>query len=139
MRPVTREHLPKFLSYRLRWFFGVLLGIITLLAVAGAASIPFYFESSTILYKFGLDRYLLRTGQVVGVVAGLLLVLQIILSARLKCLDRVIGLNSVFKFHRLTGIIIAWLILAHPILIFIPEDRFTIPFEWRYWPEFIGQ
>lgn len=126
------------LSYRLCLIFGVLLGIITLLLIAGAASIPFYFESSTILYKFGLDRHLLRFGQVVGTVAGVLLLLQIILSARLKCLDRVFGLNNLFKFHRLTGISVACLILVHPILIFIPEDRITIPFEWRYWPEFIG-
>ena len=138
MRSITRRPEPKILSYRLRLLFGVLLSIITLLSVAGAVAIPFYFESSTILYKFGLDRHLLRAGQVMGVAAALLLVMQIILSARLKCLDRVFGLNHLFKFHRLTGIIIAWLILLHPILIFIPEDRIMIPFEWRYWPEFVG-
>ena len=138
MQSIARKPDPKILSHRLRLFFGVLLGIITLALVAGAASIPFYFESSTILYKFGLDRHLLRTGQVMGMVAGLLLVMQIILSARLKCFDRVFGLDHVFKFHRLTGIIIFSLVLLHPILIFIPEDRIMIPFEWRYWPEFVG-
>ena len=138
MHPITRKPVPKFLPYRLRLLFGTLLGIITLLLIAGAASIPFYFESSSILYKFGINRQLLRFGQVVGMVAGLLLLMQIILSARLKSLDRVFGLNLLFKFHRLTGIIIASLVLAHPILTFIPEDRLTIPFEWRYWPEFVG-
>lgn len=138
MQSITWKPDPKILSYRLRLLFGVLLGIITLALVAGAASIPFYFESSTILYKFGIDRHLLRSGQVVGMVAGFLLLMQIILSARLKCLDRVFGLNHLFKFHRLTGIIVACLILLHPILIFIPEDRIMIPFEWRYWPEFVG-
>ena len=126
------------LPYRLRLFFGTLLGVITLLILAGAASIPFFFESSSILYKFGLDRILLSAGQVVGIVAGFLLLVQIILSARLKCLDRVFGLNNLFKFHRLNAIVIACLILIHPILIFMPEDRITIPFEWRYWPEFVG-
>ena len=126
------------LSYRLRLLFGTLLGIIPLLVMAGAASIPFFFESSSILYKFGLDRQLLRSGQVAGMIAGFLLLLQIILSARLKCLDRVFGLSNLFKFHRMIGIIIAGLILIHPILMFIPEDRLTIPFEWRYWPEFAG-
>jgi len=126
------------LPYRLRLFFGTLLGVITLLILAGAASIPFFFESSSILYKFGLDRILLSAGQVVGIVAGSLLLVQIILSARLKCLDRVFGLNNLFKFHRLNAIVIACLILIHPILIFMPEDRITIPFEWRYWPEFVG-
>jgi predicted ferric reductase len=106
--------------------------------MAGAISIPFYFESTSILYKFGLDKLLLRSGQVVGMAAGFLLLLQIILSARLKFLNRVFGLNYLFKFHRITGIIIACLIFIHPILIFIPEDRITIPFQLRYWPEFVG-
>jgi predicted ferric reductase len=106
--------------------------------MAGAISIPFYFESSSILYKFGYDRQLLRSGQVVGLVAGFLLLMQIILSARLKCLDRVFGLNNLFRFHHVTGIIVACLIFIHPILIFIPEDRITIPLQLRYWPEFVG-
>ena len=106
--------------------------------MAGAISIPFYFESSSILYKFGYDKQFLRSGQVVGIVAGFLLLLQISLSARLKCLDRVFGLNNLFRFHRMIGIIIACLVFLHPILIFIPEDRIIIPLQLRYWPEFVG-
>jgi predicted ferric reductase len=30
------------------------------------------------------------------------------------------------------------LIVAHPILVTIPEDRLMIPFETRYWPEWVG-
>lgn len=111
MKPITRERMPKILSFRLRLLFGSLFGIITILVTAGAISIPFFFESSSILYKFGLDRQLLRSGQMVGMVVGFLLLLQIILSAHLKCLDRIFGLNNLFKFHRMTGIIIACLIL----------------------------
>jgi predicted ferric reductase len=138
MQPITRKPVSKIWSYRLRLLAGSLLVIITLLLLAGAAMIPFYFESSSILYKFGLDRQLLRAGQVVGLVVGFLLLLQIILSARLKCIDRAFGLDKLLKFHRMNGIIIAGLILIHPILIFIPEDRITIPLQLRYWPEFVG-
>ncbi len=132
------ECVPTILPRRLRLLLSLLIGIIFLLVLAGAISIPFYFESSTILYKFGLNRQLLRSGQVLGLVAGCLLLLQIILSARLKCLDRILGLSHLFKLHRITGIIIACLAAIHPVLVFIPEDRIFIPLQWRYWPEFTG-
>jgi predicted ferric reductase len=138
MQPVTHERLPKILSHRLRLLFGSLIGILTILVLAGAVSIPFYFESTTILYKFGPDRQLLRSGQVLGMVAGCLLLLQIILGARLKFLDRVFGLGNLFRFHRISGFIIGSVVIIHPILIFIPEDRIFIPLQLRYWPEFIG-
>ena len=138
MQLFATEHLPNILSPKARLVFGFLLSIALLLAIAGAIFIPFYFESSSILYKFGTDRQLLRSGQVMGMVAGCLLLLQIVLSARLKCLDRIFGLGNLFRFHRITGFIIACLIIMHPIMIFIPENRIFIPFELRYWPEFVG-
>ena len=138
MQSVTPERLPRILSPKLRQILGILLGMVLLLVIAGAASIPFYFESSTILYKFGLNRHLLRLGQITGTVAGCLLLLQIILGARLKCLDRIFGLCRLFRYHRIAGFIIACLIIIHPIMIFIPENRIFIPLELRYWPEFVG-
>ncbi len=114
------------------------MALIFLLVIAGAASIPFFFESSSILYKFGVDRVLLLTGQVLGLVAGCLLLIQVILAARLKFLDRVLGLDRLFRYHRLSGIIIAVMVIIHPITIFIADDRISIPLQWRYWPEFVG-
>ena len=70
MQSVTPEHLPHILSPKGRLILGILLGIVLLLVIAAASSIPFYFESSTILYKFGLNRQLLGLGQVTGMVAG---------------------------------------------------------------------
>jgi predicted ferric reductase len=138
MQSLTPECLPRILSPKIRLIIGILLGIVLLLVIAGAASIPFYYESSTILYKFGLDRHLLRLGQVMGMVAGCVLLLQIILGARLKYLDRVFGLCNIFRFHRVAGLIMAGLIIIHPITVFIPENRIFIPLELRYWPEFVG-
>ena len=114
------------------------MALIFLLVIAGAASIPFFFESSSILYKFGVDRVLLLTGQALGLVAGCLLLIQVILAARLKFLDRVLGLDRFFRYHRLSGIIIAVMVIIHPITIFIADDRISIPLQWRYWPEFVG-
>jgi predicted ferric reductase len=138
MQSVIPEGVLKIVSHRLRLLLGFLMGITYGLVLAGAISIPFYFESSSILYKFGFDRHLLRSGQVLAMVAGCLLLLQIILSTRLKCLDRIFGLNRLFKFHRITGIMIACLVIIHPILVFLPEDRIFIPLQLRYWPEFVG-
>ena len=117
---------------------GAFITMIALCGLAGAISIPFYFESSSILYKFGLDRWILRAAQVSGVVAGYLLICQIILGARLRILDRLFGLNNLFRYHRINGIAIFGLVLIHPILIFISDDRLYIPFQMRYWPEFVG-
>ena len=138
MQPVMPERVPSILSPKFRLLLGFLLSIIPLLTVGGAISIPFYFESSSILYKFGPDRLLLRSGQVLGIVAGCLLLFQLILSARLKWLDRIFGLNQLFRFHRVVGTVIACLVISHPILIFLPEDRIFIPLQLRYWPEFVG-
>ena len=60
----------------LRYFLGILSVVIGLLLLSGAISIPFIFESQTIRYKFGLARKLLVAGQVIGVVAGFLLLFQ---------------------------------------------------------------
>ena len=126
------------LSDAQRRFFGLLFGLILLFILAGAASVPFFFESSSILYKFGVDRILLLTGQVLGLVAGCLLLIQVILTARLKVMDRVLGLDCLFRYHRLCGIILAAMVIIHPITIFIADDRISIPLQWRYWPEFVG-
>ncbi len=134
---MMRDRGPILLSPKRRLLFGALTVLLALAVLAGAVSISFIFESSTILYKFGTDRLLLRAGQAVGLTVGGLLVLQIISGARFKCLDRIFGLNRLSRIHRITGLTIACLAIAHPILIFIPEDRISIPLQWRYWPEFV--
>jgi len=49
-----------------RIFAGSFLLILLICLMCGAASVPFVYESFTIKYKFGLERTLLRTGQVIG-------------------------------------------------------------------------
>ena len=121
-----------------RRFLGALAFLIGLLLLAGAASIPFLFESASILYKFGADKLMLRTGKVLGMIAGTLLLLQMVLAARIRFLDRIFALDRLFYFHQISGTLIAACVLIHPVLILLPEDMLFIPLEIRYWPEFVG-
>ena len=81
---------------------------------------------------------MLRAAKVIGLIAAVLLLLQVPLAGRFKILDRLFSLPGLYKLHRINGYIILALIAIHPILVTIPEDRLMIPFEARYWPEWIG-
>ena len=117
---------------------GALLAAAALAGAAGAAIFPIYVESSSLLYKFGADRRLLLAAHSLGLLGGYLLLIQLIAGARLKSLDRIFGLNNLFRFHRCNGLAIACLVTVHPVLIFISDDRVFIPLQLRYWPEFVG-
>ncbi|MFP4533416.1 MAG: ferric reductase-like transmembrane domain-containing protein [Desulfobacterales bacterium] len=121
-----------------RRLLGAMVLLIGLLLLAGAASIPFVFESASILYKFGADKLMLRTGKVLGMIAGTLLLLQLVLAARFRFLDKIFAMDRLFYFHQISGTLIAACVLIHPVLILLPEDMLFIPLEIRYWPEFVG-
>ena len=114
------------------------IAFLMLLLTAGALSIPFFFESPSMWYKIGIDKGLLRAGKMLGIFAGLLLLLQLPLAGRLKLLDRLFSLPGLVRQHRYHAWIIALMTLLHPVCVSIPEDRLLIPLEMRYWPEWIG-
>lgn len=89
-------------------------------------------------YKFGLDKILLRWGKISGLVTFCLIVFQVVSASRLKFPDRIIGLDRVFAFHRVTGICLSFTAVAHPVLVMASEDMLFIPLQMRYWPEFTG-
>jgi len=128
----------KVFTLKIRIALGGMCIFLVLLFIAGAWTIPFLFESSSILYKFGIEKTFLRTGKVLGVTAAVLVFFQILLVSRLKFLDRIFSLNRIITFHRMNGIAIAFLALVHPILIIAAENFTLFPFEKRYWPEFLG-
>ena len=115
----------------------LIIGPIAVLILC-AATLPFSYESASIWYKTGLDRTLLRTGKVLAVIAACLLLLQIFWSARLTFLDKTFGLNNLYIIHRMLGLVILGLVLAHPVLVQLADDMLFIPFQLRYWPEFTG-
>ncbi|MFW5735266.1 MAG: ferric reductase-like transmembrane domain-containing protein, partial [Oceanidesulfovibrio sp.] len=112
--------------------------IVIALAIVAAAFIPVEHPSSSILYKFGWDRTLLLSGKIMGITIVCLLLVQLMLAARLSALDRIVPQNRLISLHRGLGVIIVTLAVAHPLLIFAPEDITTIPLEWDYWPEVVG-
>lgn len=125
-------------SKRSRIFRRLLCIACVLLLLTGAASIPFLFESQSILYKLGVDKTLLRAGKVMGMIVAALLIVQLILSSRSKFLDHIFALNRMYRYHRVNAVLIASLALIHPLLVFAPEDITSIPVELKYWPEVLG-
>jgi predicted ferric reductase len=125
-------------TYRFRYsLMGSIIGAATLLLV-GAMSVPFFFESPSMWYKFGFDKALLRTGKMFGLAAATLLFFQLFLAGRLKVLDRVFSLPGLVRSHRLNAFAILFLALSHPILVLSSEEKLIIPLELRYWPEWVG-
>jgi len=137
MKAKRMDH-SKVFTLKIRIALGGMCIFLVLLIIAGAWTIPFFFESSSILYKFGIEKTFLRTGKVLGVTAAVLVFFQALLVSRLKFLDRIFSLNRIVTFHRMNGIAIAFLVIVHPILIIAAENFTFFPFEKRYWPEFLG-
>lgn len=111
---------------------------VLVLLFCGAFAIPFLFESFSIKYKFGLQKVLLRSGKLVGLTAALLLVVQLLLAARIKMFNRMAGMDHLLIVHKRNGIAIALLALAHPLLVFAPEEITTLPLKFDFWPEIVG-
>ena len=126
------------LSPRMRLTCGSSLLAAVLLLIVAAGYIPFGFESSTLFYKFGFQKFLLRGGKVVGLTAAVLLFLQIVPVARFRFLDRIFALNRMYNFHRYTGLAIAALVLLHALMILASENFTIFKLELRYWPEWLG-
>lgn len=106
--------------------------------VLGAALLPLVWESQSLYYKFGIQKALLLTGKAVGAAALALMVIQALVMARFRIIDRHLGVRQRFSLHRRIGIVILVLLLLHPLLV-LWADGFTLyTFSWRYWPEFLG-
>jgi predicted ferric reductase len=125
-------------SPKKRMILGGTCIFLALILIVGVCTIPFVFESSSIYYKFGIHKTLLRTGKVFGIIAATLIFFQVLLVSRLKILDRIFSLNQMYRCHRMSGMIIAFLTLMHPILILASENFTLFPSEIRYWPELLG-
>ena len=89
-------------------------------------------------YKFGVDKLLLRTGKLVGLVAAALLFGQLLLAGRIKALDRIFSLPALYRVHRLAAAALAAAALIHPALVLTADDMIMIPLQGRYWPEWVG-
>jgi len=117
---------------------GTAIVLLALLLLAGGWSIPFLYESFSILYKFGFQKVYLRSGKMVGITIVLLLFYQIMLASRFKTLERIFSAKRLLAFHRINGIVIILFVLTHPVLIKASENFISYTLEKKYAPEFIG-
>jgi len=119
-------------------FWRIFFILLVLGLLAGAGSVPFLYKSTSIWYKLGFDRVLLLTGQVVGMLAATLVFLQIFYISRLTFLDRIFTPQRLISAHKFNAVIIACLILIHPVLVFAPDGITKLSFEQKNWPEAVG-
>jgi predicted ferric reductase len=122
---------------RLKLYRGLIIGFL-LLVICGALSIPFVYQSQTLWYKIGLDKTMLLAGQLAGLLAAVLLLVQILLAVRGKFLKNVFGLAALMRWHRTNGIIVSFLAISHIVLILMPEGLTNFPIGLKYWPEMVG-
>lgn len=117
-----------------------IFAIVSLLifVVGGALSIPFVYESQTLWYKFGADKILLRAGKMAGLLAAILLFVQLLLGARGKILDDLFGVAALMMWHRVNGVLVLILALCHVTLVLVPEGITNLPIGLKFWPEMVG-
>ena len=89
-------------------------------------------------YKFGAAKTSLRIGKMLGMAAGLMILLQLPLAGRLKFLDRIFSLPGLIRQHRWHAWAIVLMALIHPLCVLLAEGKILIPLEMRYWPEWVG-
>ena len=118
--------------------FRLLVTVVLLIVICGALYIPFVYQTETLWYKFGIDKSMLRAGQMIGLLAAVLLFVQILLAARGKFLKKLFGIAALMRWHRTNGFIISFLVLSHATLILAPEGLTNLPIGKRYWPEMVG-
>ncbi|MBU1105197.1 MAG: ferric reductase-like transmembrane domain-containing protein [Candidatus Riflebacteria bacterium] len=109
----------------------LLLGLLLFLTRIGARH---YFRDEAV--KTG--TFPVMVGRVFALWAIALLLLQPVLAARLRFLDRVFGLDRLLKFHRFSGIACLILTSSHPMLMYVSGLKKLGPLSSEQWPEALG-
>jgi predicted ferric reductase len=115
---------------------GVLLGAALLLG--GALAVPFYYETQTLWYKTGTDKVMLRSGQLAGLFALVVLIGQILLALRVHFIAHLFGGARLMRWHQLNGVLIFIVSCSHVLLVLAPEGFDNLPIGMKYWPEMMG-
>lgn len=114
-----------------------LIASVIIICVA-ALTVPFVFESQTLWYKAGMDKTVLRAGQLVGLLALLCLLVQIFLGTRGKILEEAFGVASLVAWHKANGVLLCCFAALHIILVLVPEGVANLPTGVKNWPEMVG-
>jgi len=118
--------------------YRLIVAVALLVAAAIILSIPVYYETMTLWYKTGIDKTMLKAGQYLGLVALLLIHLQVAISARGSILSSLFGPALLVRLHRLNGLFIAASACIHVLLVLVPEGMSNLPIGWKFWPEAVG-
>jgi predicted ferric reductase len=111
--------------------------LIVVVLIAGALGLPFVYESQTLWYKIGLQKTMLRGGQIMGLLALVCLMIQIFLGTR-DLLVETLGAALRMAWHRANGIVLSCLAALHIILVLVPEGITNLPIGIKQWPEMVG-
>lgn len=122
---------------RHRWQEGTASGVCLLVLYVVLALVPvglaLAFEPRT------GESFLNELGKGAGMLGFALLALQVALSARLRLLDAPFGLDVVMQFHKGMAILAGALLLSHPFLLALGEDRWYLFTPGAGWQVNLGQ
>jgi len=111
--------------------------LLFLFMLAGAWSLPFLYPSESVFYKFGFHRLLLRSGKLVGLTGGLLILAQLLAVAPRIFPGWLFPRSGRLRFHRANGLGLL-LLVCHPVLVLGADNFAFYPLEKKYLPEFVG-
>lgn len=118
---------------------GKLLVMLTFAVILGGSlAIPFFYETQTLWYKIGWGKIMLRTGQMAGLLALILLLTQVLLALRPRFGERFFGPATLVRWHKRNGLLLAGAAIAHVFLVVVPEGINNWPIGMKYWPEMTG-
>ncbi|NIV91312.1 oxidoreductase, partial [candidate division KSB1 bacterium] len=84
----------------------------------------------------------LETGKSFALVAFAILVMQFVLAARLKWIERPFGLDSIFRFHKAMAILAVTLLIMHPLLLSVGTPGWflltSLDVPWYIWAGRVG-
>lgn len=94
-------------------------------------AIPFVFWVVGLAPAPTLPVLVYDVGRLCALVAFVLIFFQYLLSAKIKWIERGIGLDRLLKTHKGSGVIVLCLVLAHPLLMNLSErwQGFSSPFH----------
>ena len=113
----------------------------SLLAIAAAGAIVALFAAAPLSHHTPGTPRALTVGRSAAMMALALLLLQFVLSGRLRWLDGAFGLDVLYRVHAIFGATAVMLLSAHPLLLAWPKSFSTSlagePW-WHYWEILLG-
>ena len=92
-----------------------------LIFIALCTAVPVFFWSRTVTSGLPFPVYVYDIGRLLALICFVLIAFQCVLSARVKGLEKGIGLVRLLGLHKCWGLILFTVPLAHPVLLLLSE------------------